>query len=52
MQEGFIFSDSISNNIGVIDDIPIREKLEKAVTTANIKEFIESLPLGYETKDW
>jgi len=50
MQEGFIFSDSISNNIGVIDEYPDREKLEKAVITANIKEFIESLPLGYETR--
>ena len=49
MQEGFIFSDSISGNIGVIDDFPDKGKLEKAVTTANIKEFIESLPLGYET---
>ena len=50
MQEGFIFSDTIDNNIGVVDEYPDREKTEKAVTTANIKEFIESLPLGYETK--
>ena len=50
MQEGFIFSDSIAGNIGVIDEFPDKDKLEKAVTTANIKEFIESLPLGYETK--
>jgi ATP-binding cassette, subfamily B, bacterial len=50
MQEGFIFSDSIAGNIGVIDEFPDREKLEKAVTTANIREFIESLPLGYETR--
>ncbi len=50
MQEGFIFSDSIANNIGVTDEYPDTEKLEKAVTTANIKDFIEALPLGYETK--
>ena len=50
MQEGFIFSDSIAGNIGVMDDFPDRQKLEKAVTTANIREFIESLPLGYETR--
>jgi ATP-binding cassette, subfamily B, bacterial len=50
MQEGFIFSDSISNNIGVIDEYPNSEKLDKAVITANIKEFIETLPLGYETR--
>ena len=50
MQEGYIFSDTIDNNIGVIDEYPDRNKTDKAVTTANIKEFIESLPLGYETK--
>jgi ATP-binding cassette, subfamily B, bacterial len=50
MQEGFIFSDSIAGNIGVIDEFPDKGKLETAVTTANIREFIESLPLGYETR--
>ncbi|MBI9064263.1 MAG: peptidase domain-containing ABC transporter [Marinilabiliaceae bacterium] len=50
MQEGFVFSDSISNNIGVMDEYPDAEKISKAVRTANIKEFIEGLPLGYETK--
>ncbi len=50
MQEGFIFSDTIANNIAVADEYPDAEKIEKAVKTANIKEFIESLPLGYETK--
>jgi ATP-binding cassette subfamily B protein len=50
MQEGFIFSDSILNNIGVIDEYPEMEKLDKAVRTANIKEYIESLPLGYDTR--
>jgi ATP-binding cassette, subfamily B, bacterial len=28
----------------------IKKKIDKAVETANIKEFIESLPLGYNTK--
>lgn len=50
MQEGFIFSDSIVNNISAIDEKPDWDKVEKAVNTANIKEFIESLPLAYETK--
>ena len=50
MQEGFIFSDTIAGNIGLIDEIPDREKLEKAVETANIKEFIEGLPLRYNTR--
>ena len=50
MQEGFIFSDSIAGNIGLIDDIPDKQKIDRATETANIKEFVESLPLGYNTK--
>jgi ATP-binding cassette subfamily B protein len=50
MQEGFIFSDTISNNIGIIDENPDPAKLEKAVEIANIKEFVESLPLKYNTR--
>lgn len=50
MQEGFIFSDTIAGNIGLIDEIPNKEKIDKATETANIKEFIENLPLGYNTK--
>ena len=50
MQEGYIFSDSIAGNIGLIDDIPDKEKIDRATETANIKEFVESLPLGYNTR--
>lgn len=50
MQEGFIFSDSIANNVGIMDEMPDLVKIEKAVSTANIKDFIDDLPLGYETK--
>jgi ATP-binding cassette subfamily B protein len=50
MQDGFIFSDTIANNIAISDETIDKEKLHHAVTTANIKEFIESLPLGYNTK--
>lgn len=50
MQEGFIFSDTIAGNIGLIDEIPIKEKIDRATETANIKEFVEGLPLGYNTK--
>ena len=50
MQEGFIFSDTIAGNIGLIDEIPIKEKIDRATETANIKEFVESLPLGYNTR--
>lgn len=50
MQEGFIFSDNIANNIAVGEDHLDMEKLEHAVKTVNIQSFIESLPLGYNTK--
>ncbi|OFX21762.1 MAG: ABC transporter ATP-binding protein [Bacteroidetes bacterium GWA2_31_9b] len=50
MQDGYIFSDSIANNISVSEEFPNREKLLNAVKVANIQEFIESLPLGYNTK--
>jgi ATP-binding cassette subfamily B protein len=50
MQEGYIFSDTIAGNIGVIDEIPRQEKVVEAAATANILEFIESLPLRYNTK--
>jgi ATP-binding cassette subfamily B protein len=50
MQEGYIFSDTIADNIGLIDDIRDYEKINRATETANIKEFIESLALGYNTR--
>ncbi len=50
MQDGFIFSDTIAQNIGVGDDHVDIEKLRHAVTVANIRDFIDSLPLGYNTK--
>jgi len=50
MQEGYIFSDTIENNIGISDDIPDSGKIERAVVTANVKEYIESLPLQYNTR--
>ncbi|MCC6448544.1 MAG: peptidase domain-containing ABC transporter [Chitinophagaceae bacterium] len=50
MQEGYIFSDTIANNIAVGVEYIDKERLRQAVTIANIKEHIESLPLGYNTK--
>jgi ATP-binding cassette subfamily B protein len=50
MQDGFIFSDTIANNIAVGEEEIDKKRLLHAVETANIKEFIESLPLKYNTK--
>ncbi len=49
LQDGFIFSDSIANNIAESDDQVDKVKLLKAVQLANIQFFIESLPLNYNT---
>lgn len=52
MQDGFIFGDTISRNItesqseGTVD----KTKLSHAAHVANIDDFIETLPLGYQTK--
>ncbi len=50
MQEGFIFSDTIANNIAVgVEDID-KKRLIEAAEIANIREYIEELPLAYNTK--
>lgn len=50
MQEGFIFNDTIAANIAIGEDVIDQKKLLDAVEIANIREFIESLPLAYNTK--
>ncbi|HNX56814.1 MAG TPA: peptidase domain-containing ABC transporter [Prolixibacteraceae bacterium] len=50
MQDGFIFSDTIANNIALPEDEIDKDRLAYAVRLANIQEFIESLPLNYNTK--
>ncbi len=52
MQDGFMFGDTISQNItesdseGVLD----RQRLLQAVDVANMDDFIEELPAGFNTK--
>ncbi|MFA6770987.1 MAG: ATP-binding cassette domain-containing protein, partial [Bacteroidales bacterium] len=50
MQDGFIFSDTIARNIAPADQEIDNERLIKAVKIARIKEFIETLPMAYNTK--
>ncbi|HYC30071.1 MAG TPA: ATP-binding cassette domain-containing protein, partial [Chitinophagaceae bacterium] len=50
MQDGFIFSDTIAKNIAVADERIDKERLLYAVKIANIQNFIEDLPLTYNTK--
>lgn len=50
MQDGFLFPDTIAANIAPGAEKINEEKLFRAVDTANIRSFIESLPLGYNTR--
>lgn len=50
MQDGFIFSDTIERNIATSDIEVDKTSLKKGVQIANIANFIESLPLKYDTK--
>ncbi|MCL1868001.1 MAG: ATP-binding cassette domain-containing protein, partial [Paludibacter sp.] len=50
MQDGFIFSDTIAGNIAVGVENIDKKRLKFAAQTANIHDFIESLPLKYNTK--
>jgi len=49
MQDGFIFSDTIANNIAECDDQTDFVRLHAAVHAANIEDYIQALPLGYQT---
>ena len=50
MQDGFIFSDTIANNIAECDEHPDAAKLLHAADIGNIRSFIDELPLRYNTK--
>ncbi len=50
MQEGFIFSDTIARNIAPGVEVIDKEKLLNAARVANISDFINTLPLSYNTK--
>jgi ATP-binding cassette, subfamily B, bacterial len=50
MQEGFIFNDTIANNIAVGVDLINKQRLVYAADVANITDYILGLPLGYNTK--
>ena len=49
MQDGYIFSESIARNIAVDDNDIDKARLLLAARIANVEEFIERLPLKYNT---
>lgn len=50
MQEGYIFNDTIASNVAVGDEIIDKDKLLHSLKVANLLEFVESLPLSFNTK--
>ncbi len=50
MQDGFIFSENIAENIAVCDEQVDKDKLYHAAKIANVHEFAGELPAGYNTK--
>jgi len=50
MQDGFIFSDSIARNVALGQEIINKDRLAYAVELANIRNFVEALPLAYDTR--
>lgn len=50
LQDNYIFSDTIANNIAISDEAPDPAKLLHAIRMANIEDFIGELPLGINTK--
>jgi len=50
MQDGYLFPETILYNIAPGVSTINEERLVRAVEIANIKSFIESLPLGYNTR--
>lgn len=50
MQDGYIFSDTIANNIAISDEVPNMDRVRAAAQVGNIDSFINALPLGYDTQ--
>lgn len=49
MQEGYLFSDTIARNIAISDNEPDIERVCHAARVANIADYVEELPLAYNT---
>ena len=50
LQDTHLFDGTIARNIGLNDEVPDMERVVRAAETAGAAEFIEELPLGYETR--
>lgn len=50
MQDGYIFSGTIAHNIALSEKQPDKKRLSEAARVACISDFIERLPMKYDTK--
>lgn len=50
MQEGFIFSDTLRQNIIASNETPNDERLNFAVNAANLPDLIQNLPVVWKQK--
>ena len=50
MQEGYLFADTIAANIAIADDVPDMDRVRDAADISNIGSWVDTLPLGYNTK--
>ncbi len=50
LQDNYLFNDTIARNIGFGDDEPDMDRVIWAARSANVHQFAERLPSGYETR--
>ncbi len=50
MQEGYLFADTIAANIAIADEVPDMDRVRDAADISNIGSWVDTLPLGYNTK--
>ena len=50
MQDGYVFNNTIAENIALCDEVPDMARVRRAAEVANIRGWIEHLPMVYNTK--
>ncbi len=50
LQDNYIYADTIERNITINDEFPNEQRLQNAITIANLDEFIAEQPFGIATK--
>jgi len=50
MQDGQLFSDTIAGNVALGGETVDTRRLVEAVRVANVRDYVEGLPLGYNTR--